>query len=156
MRAGPWLVETSRQRGCSVGESPERLPGAGYNAAIMRTGYFSGFSIITAVAGVGFLCVSLIFWWFGSAGRIAILFGTAMLFVGLANSLAFRVLHRMELAGYEVGFWRTHNDFKLYGEYWRIAPLKGWSRWTLTGSILCFVIGALFLFSSVFGGAVLK
>jgi len=69
------------------------------------------------------------------------------LFGGLANSLAFLVLHRMDSAGYEVGLWRWPRDFKLYSEYWRIAPLKGWSRWALAGSVLCFALAAAFLFS---------
>jgi hypothetical protein len=50
-------------------------------------------------------------------------------------------------AGYEVGLWRWPRDFKLYSEYWRIAPLKGWSRWALAGSVLCFALAAAFLFS---------
>jgi len=81
-----------------------------------------------------------------------------MLFGGLANSLAFLILHRMDLAGYEVGLWRwPQKDFKLYSEYWRIAPLRGWSRWALAGFVLCFVLAGVFLFSiPIVGGSVLK
>ena len=68
----------------------------------------------------------------------------------------------MKLAGYEVGLWRWPlKDFKLYSEYWRIAPLKGWSRWSLAGGLLCFGLAGAFLFSFLFsipvvGGTVLK
>jgi hypothetical protein len=68
------------------------------------------------------------------------------LFGGLANSFAFLVLHRMDTAGYEVGIWRWTRDFKLYAEYWRIAPGKGWSRFVLVGAVLCFLLAAAFFF----------
>lgn len=76
------------------------------------------------------------------------MFGAAMFFGGLANGLACHVLHQMEAAGYDIGYWRWFpKDFRLYSEYWRIAPLRGWSRLTLAGSILCFLLAAVFLFS---------
>ena len=102
------------------------------------TGYFSGLSIISLLGGVGFLCVSLILWWF-LRYRALVLFGVAMLCGGLANSLACFVLHRMDTAGYEVGYWRWFpTDLGLYSEYWRTAPTKGWSRLPLAGAVLCF------------------
>jgi hypothetical protein len=79
---------------------------------------------------------------------VAIPFGAVCLFGGLANSLAFLMLHRMETAGYQVGHRRWFfKDLKLYSEYWRIAPNKGWSRFTLGGAVLCFLLAAVFLFS---------
>src|SRR5215469_3887493 len=92
------------------------------------SGYFSGFSILSLVVAIGYLCVCLIFWWLTRKNAI-IVFGVAMFFGGVANSLSCRVLDRMEVAGYEVGHWRWFTkDLKLYSEYWRIAPDKGWSR----------------------------
>lgn len=71
-----------------------------------------------------------------------------MLFGGFANSLAFRVLNRMDKAGYKVRYWRWFTeDLRLYSEYWRIAPAKGWSRSALSGAIVCFLLAAVFLFS---------
>lgn len=65
----------------------------------------------------------------------------------------FLVLHRMESAGYEVGLWRWPGwDFRLYSEYWRIAPQKGWSRWMLSGFLVCFGLAAAFLLSIPMGG----
>jgi hypothetical protein len=53
----------------------------------------------------------------------------------------------METAGYQAGHRRWFfKDLKLYSEYWRIAPDKGWSRFTLGGAVLCFLLAALFLF----------
>jgi hypothetical protein len=93
--------------------------------------------------------VSLTHWWFARAQQAKVLFGASMLFAGLANGLAFLVLHRMYLAGFKVGFWRwPRQDFKLYAEYWRIAPPRGWSRWVLVGFVLCFGIAAMFLIYS--------
>ena len=53
----------------------------------------------------------------------------------------------MDSAGYDVGIWRWPRDFKLYAEYWRIAPQKGWSRLTLGGAVFCFLLAGVFLFS---------
>jgi len=79
-----------------------------------------------------------------------VLFGTAMLFGGIANSLAFLVFHRMNSAGFEVHISRGPlKDFRLYSEYWRIAPLRGWSRWILAGALLSFGLAAAFLLFSV-------
>ena len=103
--------------------------------------------MLSLIIGIGFLCVCLILWWF-IRQKAMILFGVAMLFGGIANSRACLVLDRMDAAGYDVGYWRWFpKDLKLYSEYWRIAPNKGWSRFTLGGSILCFLLAALFLFS---------
>jgi hypothetical protein len=111
------------------------------------SGYFSGLAVLSLVFGVGFVCVSLVFWWFMRQTAI-ILFGVAMFFGGTANSFACRVLHRMDEAGYQIGYWRWFSkDLKLYSEYWRIAPNKGWSRLTLIGAVLCFLLAGLFLFS---------
>ena len=30
----------------------------------INSGYFSGFSVLSLIVGIGFLCVCLIFWWF--------------------------------------------------------------------------------------------
>ena len=96
---------------------------------------------------MGFLCVSLILWWFLRQKAI-LLFGTAMLFGGFANSLLNLVLHRMEESGHEIGYWRwPGNDFKLYSEYWRIARTNNWSRLPLAGAIVCMLVAAVFLFS---------
>lgn len=110
-------------------------------------GYFAGLQIISFVVGALFLCVCLMFWWFTRHTEF-LMFGAAMFFGGLANGLACHVLHQMEAAGYDIGYWRWFpKDFRLYSEYWRIAPLRGWSRLTLAGSILCFLLAAVFLFS---------
>ena len=49
-------------------------------------------------------------------------FAVAMVFAALANGLAFFVLGRMRSLGHRVGVWRTHRDWFLYREYWRLAP----------------------------------
>src|SRR5215469_18867636 len=95
---------------------------------------FSGFSTLSLIVGVMFLCVCLIFWWFTRFRAVA-LFGFAMFFGGIANSLAFRLLDRINEPGYEVGYWRWFwQDLRIYSEYWRIAPQKGWTRSALTGA----------------------
>jgi len=111
------------------------------------SGYFSGFSILSLVFGGGFMCVCLILGWF-TRQKAIIVFAVAMFFGGVANCLACRVLDRMEEAGYEVGYWCwSTKDLKLYSEYRRIAPNKGWSKLTLSGALLCFLWAAVFLFS---------
>jgi hypothetical protein len=116
------------------------------------SGFFSGISVLSLIFGFGFLLVSLILWWF-MRQRILLPFGVAMFFGGIANSLTCLVLHRMETAGYQVGYWRWFsNDFKLYSEYWRIAPSRGWSRITLGGAVVCFLLAAVFLFFPAFAG----
>ena len=62
------------------------------------SGYFGLFSIISALVGVVFFCGCLIFWWWTGVGRAVVLFGMVWLLGGLANSLAFLVLHRMDSA----------------------------------------------------------
>src|SRR5215472_3341940 len=108
------------------------------------SGYFSGFSILSLVFGGGFMCVCLILGWF-TRQKAIIVFAVAMFFGGVANCLACRVLDRMEEAGYEVGYWCwSTKDLKLYSEYRRIAPNKWWSRLTLSGALLCFLLAAVF------------
>ena len=112
-----------------------------------KSGYFSGLSTLSLVVGLLFICVCLIFWWF-TRFRAIVLFGFAMLFGGFANSLAFRVLDRMNGAGYEVGYWRWFSkDLEIYREYWRVAPHKGWPRSALIGALVCFLLAAVFMFS---------
>jgi hypothetical protein len=107
--------------------------------------YFSGFSILSLVFGAGFLSACLIVWWF-LRFKAVVFFGVSMFFAGLANSLSCLVLYRMEVAGYGLGYWRWFaKDLKLYSEYWRIAPEKGWSRFVLGGAMLCFLLAAAFL-----------
>lgn len=97
--------------------------------------------------GVCFFVGFLTYWRVAGISATVISFGMMCLFGGLANSLAFFVLHRMDSAGYDVGIWRWPRDFKLYAEYWRIAPQKGWSRLTLGGAVFCFLLAGVFLFS---------
>jgi hypothetical protein len=73
----------------------------------------------------------------------------AMFFGGLANACAFLVLYRMKILGYQVGWWRTHRDWDLYRQYWRIAPGRKWSRAPLIVGILSFAIAAGFFLSMV-------
>ena len=123
----------------------------------MRTrptsGHLFTLSMVSLVLSCCFFAVCLTYGLVSGVAQVAIPFGAVCLFGGLANSLAFLVLHRMETAGYQVGHWRWFfKDLKLYSEYWRIAPNEGWSRFTLGGAILCFLFAvlfsaALFLFS---------
>lgn len=118
---------------------------------VMRThassGYFFTMSVICLVMGLCFFVGCLAYWRVSGMSATAVSFGLMCLFGGLANSFAFRVLHRMDSAGYEVGIWRWTRDFKLYAEYWRIAPDKGWSRFTLIATVLCFLLAAVCFFS---------
>jgi hypothetical protein len=122
-----------------------------YNVPDMRThapsGYFLTMSVISLVVGVCFLVGCLTYWRVAGIGATVVSFGMMCMFGGLANSLAFLVLHRMDSAGYDVGIWRWTRDFKLYAEYWRIAPDKGWSRFALIAAVLCFLLAAAFFFS---------
>ena len=103
-------------------------------------------SIVSVVVGFCLFVGCFIFWRVAGIGKVAIPFGMMWLFGGLANSLAFLVLHRMDSAGYDVGLRRWPTDFKLYSEYWRIAPDKGWSRFALVAAALCFLLAATCLF----------
>ena len=78
-------------------------------------------------------------------------FGAAMLLGGLANGLAFLVLDRMGSLGHRVGIWRTHKDWALYREYWRIAPGRNWSRAPITIALLSFVLAGYFMWLSMKG-----
>lgn len=112
--------------------------------------YFFYAFVISLASGGCLFCVFLIDWWLSPEQQHGLLFGTAMLFGGIANSLAFLVFHRMSSAGFEVDIWRwPMKDFRLYSKYWRIAPLRGWSRWVLAGAFLSFGLAAAFLLSSV-------
>jgi len=127
--------------------STQRIISYGMESRTTTTGYFSGVSIISLVGGVGFFCVSFILWWF-LRYKALVLFGAAMLFGGLANSLACLVLHRMHTAGYDVGYWRWFStDLEIYSEYWRTASSRGWSRSPLVSAIFCFLVAAMFLLS---------
>ena len=112
-----------------------------------QSGAFSGFSTLSLIVGVMFLCVCLIFWWF-TRYRAVVLFGLAVFFGAIANSFAFRVLDCMDEAGYEIGYWRWFwQDLRIYSEYWRVAPQKGWSRFAVTGAVICFLLAGFFLLS---------
>jgi len=118
----------------------------------MATGSNSKFfffaSVLSWAGGACFFSVFLIPWWLSPTQPNGLLFGTAMLFGGISNGLAFLVLHRMNSAGFEVDVWRSPlKDYRLYKGYWRIAPLKSWSRWVLAGVLISFCIAAFFLFS---------
>lgn len=78
-------------------------------------------------------------------------FIVAMAFAVLANGLAFLMLGRMRSLGQQVSFWRTHRDWTLYREYWRIAPARNWSRAPIVIGILSFLLAACFLWFSVAG-----
>ena len=118
------------------------------------SGHLFTLSMVSLVLSFCFFIGCLTYWRVSGVAQVAIPFGAVCLFGGLANSLAFLVLHRMETAGYQVGHWRWFfKDLKLYSEYWRIAPNKGWSRFPLGGAILCFLLAALFLVSiPIFAG----
>ena len=81
-------------------------------------------------------------------------FGAAMVFGALANGLFFLVLNRMSSIGHRVGVWRTHRDWVLYREYWRVAPQRNWSRAPILMGILSFILAALFMWLSVTGAHV--
>ena len=116
-------------------------------------GMFYGFSIVSLLAGVGFLLVCILLWWFAWHDFQVLLFGAAMFFAGVANYFAFAVLHRMESAGYEVGIWRTFKDFEPYSGYWRIAPERQWSRRPMVYFVGAFVIAMFLLFSCLYADA---
>ena len=78
-------------------------------------------------------------------------FVAAMVFGALANGLAFIVLGRMRSFGHRVGVWRTHSDWALYREYWRVAPGNNWSRAPITIGILSFILAAWLMWLSLKG-----
>jgi hypothetical protein len=80
-------------------------------------------------------------------------FAAGMVFGALTNGLAFFILSRMGLLGHQVGIWRTHKDWALYREYWRVAPARNWSRAPIIAGIVSFVRAACFLCLSINGGA---
>jgi hypothetical protein len=102
--------------------------------------YFVIAAWVSLAAGVALLALSLL----PSNSSLSlplplkpVLFGLAMLFAGVANSLAFIVLGRMTAAGSSVGVVRWPGaDFRLYSAYWKIAPARGWSGAPLLGHSL--------------------
>jgi hypothetical protein len=81
-----------------------------------------------------------------------LLFAIAMIFGGIANALAFMVLGRMRRLGFDVGLWRwPQEDFRLYANYWNLAPTKGWSRLPLAAALISFVLAGISLFRCVLG-----
>jgi hypothetical protein len=112
-----------------------------------------GWSVLCLFAGLGFLALSLL-GWLATRDVALLLIGSAMLFGGVANSLAFLVLQRMQSAGYRIGFWRIPSDVTLYREYWRIAPGRGWSRLPVVGLSVSFIIAACLLLCIPYSGSV--
>lgn len=78
-------------------------------------------------------------------------FALAVVFAALANGLAFLVLGRMRSLGHRVGVWRTHRDWAIYREYWRVAPERHWSRASIAMGILSLALAASFLWLSLKG-----
>ena len=78
-------------------------------------------------------------------------FATAMVFAGLANGLALFVLNRMRSLGLRIGFCRTHKDWALYRQYWRVAPERNWSRIPIIFAVLSFVLAGWFLWLLIEG-----
>jgi hypothetical protein len=76
-------------------------------------------------------------------------FLAAMAFGGLANVLAFFVLARMRSLGRRVGVWRTHRDWVLYRDYWRVAPYHKWSRAPIILALASFAAGGCFLWMAL-------
>lgn len=74
-----------------------------------------------------------------------------MVFVGLANGLAFLILSRMRSLGLRIGFWRIHKDWALYRQYWRVAPRQKWSRAPIIFAVLSFVLAACLMWISLLG-----
>lgn len=73
-----------------------------------------------------------------------------MLAGGLTNVVAYFVLRRMQVAEYSLGARRwTQQDFKLYAEYRRVAPVKGWSRWILVALVVDFALAVVFMLLSL-------
>jgi hypothetical protein len=121
----------------------------------MDDGTGSGFSLrlfsaVSLVGGIGFFCWCLFFGLPGWPHKASALIGLALFSGGLTNVAAAFVLRRMQVAGYQVGYRRwMQQDFKLYTEYWRIAPLKNWSRWILVALVAGFVLGIVFMLLSL-------
>ena len=78
-------------------------------------------------------------------------FVAAMVLGALANGLAFFVLGRMRSLGHRIGIWRTHRDWGLYREYWRVAPERNWSRAPIMIGLLSFVLALCFMWLSISG-----
>ena len=108
------------------------------------------FSAVSLILGIAFFCWCLFFGLPGWPHKASVYFGLALLSSGLTNAVAFFVLRRMQVAGYSVGHRRwMQRDFKLYTEYWRIAPLRGWSRWILVALVAGFGLGIVFMLLSL-------
>ncbi len=109
--------------------------------------YFSFMAVLSALIGIAWFVAGL----FGLApfGVQSALFGVAMLFAGSAGALGFLVQHRMKLTGYDVQTWGDPmRTLKLYSDYWRIAPEKGWSRVPIVGMWSGLLAAGVFLVAS--------
>jgi hypothetical protein len=78
-------------------------------------------------------------------------FAAAMIFGALVHGLALFVLARMRLLGHRVGIWRTHRDWALYREYWRVASERNWSRVPIMAGLLSFVLALCLMWFSICG-----
>jgi hypothetical protein len=78
-------------------------------------------------------------------------FVAAMVFALVANGLAFLILARMHSLGHRVGIWRSHKDWALYRDYWRVAPQKRWSRAPVAVGVLSFALAIWFAWLSIKG-----
>jgi hypothetical protein len=108
------------------------------------------FSAVSPIGGIAIFCWCLFFGLPGWPYKASVYFGLAMLSGGLTNAVAYFVLRRMQVAGYSVGYLRwMQRDFKLYTEYWRIAPVRGWSRWTLVALVANFGLAIVFMLLSL-------
>lgn len=108
------------------------------------------FSAISLLGGGAFFCWCLFFGLPGWPHKASVTFGLAMLAGGLTNVVAYFVLRRMQVAGYSLGARRwSQQDFKLYAEYWRVAPVKGWSRWILVALVVDFALAVMLMLLSL-------
>ena len=107
---------------------------------------FAGLATLCVLAGIGSLFVCVLLFFVGWREFKLLGLGMAMLFAGLANYFAFKVLHCLASEGYKVGTFRTYKDLRLYSEYWNIAPQKHWSRFPMIAFVLSFCIAACLLF----------
>jgi len=76
-------------------------------------------------------------------------FAAALVFAALANGIAFLVLSRMRSLGLRIGVWRSHKDWALYRQYWRIAPERNWSRAPIILVVLSFLLAGCLLWMSL-------
>jgi hypothetical protein len=88
---------------------------------------------------------------FHANGSFFYYFAAAMFFGAFSNALAFLVLGRMRSIGAQVGVWRSHKDWALYRQYWRVAPGRNWSRAPIIVALLSLVLAAGLMWMSVRG-----